>query len=45
MPSLDGATGWVNPEPLGPAELCAHVALLNFWTPSGSSRLVADEFA
>jgi hypothetical protein len=21
MPSLDGATGWVNSDPLGPAEL------------------------
>ena len=32
MPSLDGATGWVNSEPLGPAELSGHVVLVNFWT-------------
>ena len=32
MPSLGGATGWLNSEPLGPAELEGHVALVNFWT-------------
>jgi len=32
MPSLGGATGWLNSEPLGPAELRGHVVLLNFWT-------------
>jgi thiol-disulfide isomerase/thioredoxin len=32
IPSLDGATGWVNSEPLGPAELRGHVVLVNFWT-------------
>jgi thiol-disulfide isomerase/thioredoxin len=32
MPSLDGATGWLNTEPLGPAELRGHVVLVNFWT-------------
>jgi thiol-disulfide isomerase/thioredoxin len=32
MPSLDGATGWVNSEPLGPTELRGHVVLVNFWT-------------
>jgi thiol-disulfide isomerase/thioredoxin len=32
MPSLDGATGWVNSEPLGPADLRGHVVLVNFWT-------------
>jgi thiol-disulfide isomerase/thioredoxin len=32
MPSLKGATGWVNSEPLGPAELRGHVVLVNFWT-------------
>src|ERR1700759_5443177 len=32
MPSLDGATGWVNSEPLGPDELRGHVVLINFWT-------------
>jgi thiol-disulfide isomerase/thioredoxin len=32
MPSLDGASGWVNSEPLGPAELRGHVVLVDFWT-------------
>jgi thiol-disulfide isomerase/thioredoxin len=32
MPSLDAATGWLNSEPLGPAELRGHVVLVNFWT-------------
>jgi thiol-disulfide isomerase/thioredoxin len=32
MPSLDGATGWLGSEPLGPAELRGHVVLVNFWT-------------
>ena len=32
MPPLDGATGWVNSDPLGPAELRGHVVLVNFWT-------------
>src|SRR3954454_5499321 len=32
MPSLDGATGWVGSEPLGPAELRGRVVLVNFWT-------------
>jgi thiol-disulfide isomerase/thioredoxin len=32
MPSLGGATEWLNSEPLGPAELRGHVALVNFWT-------------
>jgi thiol-disulfide isomerase/thioredoxin len=32
MPSLDGATGWLNSEPLGPAELRGHLVLVNFWT-------------
>ena len=32
MPSLDGATGWLNSEPLGPPELRGHVVLVNFWT-------------
>ena len=32
MPSLDGATGWLNSEPLGPADLRGHVVLVNFWT-------------
>ena len=32
MPSLSGATGWVNSEPLGPADVRGHVVLANFWT-------------
>jgi thiol-disulfide isomerase/thioredoxin len=32
MSSLDGATGWVNSDPLGPAELRGHVVLVDFWT-------------
>jgi thiol-disulfide isomerase/thioredoxin len=32
MPSLGGATGWLNSDPLGPAELRGHVVLVNFWT-------------
>jgi thiol-disulfide isomerase/thioredoxin len=32
MPSLGGATEWLNSEPLGPAELRGHVVVVNFWT-------------
>ncbi|GAA4676960.1 hypothetical protein GCM10023215_06790 [Pseudonocardia yuanmonensis] len=32
MPSLRGATGWVNSGPLGPAELADHVVLVDFRT-------------
>ena len=32
MPSLGGATEWLNSEPLGPAELQGQVVLVNFWT-------------
>ena len=32
MPPLDGATGWLNSEPLAPAELRGHVVLVDFWT-------------
>src|SRR3954469_16418008 len=32
FPSLRGATGWLNSEPLGPAELRDHVVLVDFWT-------------
>src|SRR5919106_4569320 len=32
MPSLGGATEWLNSEPLGPAELHGRAALVNFWT-------------
>jgi thiol-disulfide isomerase/thioredoxin len=32
LPSLVGATAWLNSEPLGPAELRGRVVLVNFWT-------------
>jgi thiol-disulfide isomerase/thioredoxin len=32
MPSLGGATRWLNSEPLSPTELRGHVVLVNFWT-------------
>ena len=32
IPSLDGATEWLNSGPLGPADLRGHVVLMNFWT-------------
>src|SRR3954469_5229944 len=32
IPPLDGATEWLNSEPLSPADLGGHVVLVNFWT-------------
>jgi hypothetical protein len=32
MLSLGGATGWLNSEQLGPAELLGHIVLVDFWT-------------
>jgi len=32
LPSLDGATGWLNSPPLTPAGLRGKVVLVNFWT-------------
>jgi thiol-disulfide isomerase/thioredoxin len=32
MPSLGGATGWLNSEPLDPEALRGRVVLVNFWT-------------
>jgi thiol-disulfide isomerase/thioredoxin len=32
LPSLAGATGWLNSQPLAPAELRGKVVLVNFWT-------------
>src|SRR4029450_12709965 len=32
MPSLGGATEWLNSAPLDPAGLRGHVVLVNFWT-------------
>jgi len=34
MPSLNGATGWLNSAPLTPAELRGKVVLVDFWTYS-----------
>lgn len=31
-PTFDGASGWLNTDPLGPAELRGSVVLVNFWT-------------
>ena len=32
LPSLTGATGWLNSPPLGPADLRGKVVLVDFWT-------------
>ena len=32
LPSFDGATGWLNSEPLSPAGLRGTVAVVGFWT-------------
>jgi thiol-disulfide isomerase/thioredoxin len=32
LPSLDGATEWLNSEPLDPAGLRGHVVVVDFWT-------------
>jgi thiol-disulfide isomerase/thioredoxin len=32
MPLLGGTTGWLNSEPLSPAELRGHIVVVNFWT-------------
>src|SRR5262249_20184511 len=32
MPSLEAGTGWLNSEPLDPAELRGRVVVVNFWT-------------
>jgi thiol-disulfide isomerase/thioredoxin len=32
MPSLDGATEWLNSEPLGLSDLRGHVVIVDFWT-------------
>ncbi|WP_371402444.1 hypothetical protein OHA10_31660 [Kribbella sp. NBC_00662] len=32
MPSFGGATGWLNSEPPGPADLRDHVVFVDFWT-------------
>src|ERR1700736_67032 len=32
MPPFDGATAWLNSEPLEPVQLRGHVVLVGFWT-------------
>ena len=32
LPSLGGATGWLNSQPLGPSDLRGKVVLINIWT-------------
>jgi thiol-disulfide isomerase/thioredoxin len=32
LPSLDGATEWLNSDPLTPADLRGHVVVVDFWT-------------
>ena len=32
MPALGGSAEWFNSEPLGLADLCGHVVLVNYWT-------------
>jgi thiol-disulfide isomerase/thioredoxin len=32
LPGFDGATGWLNSEPLAPADLSGKVVLVDFWT-------------
>jgi thiol-disulfide isomerase/thioredoxin len=32
LPPFDGATAWLNSEPLGPGELRGHVVVVDFWT-------------
>jgi hypothetical protein len=43
MPSLDGAAGWLNSGPPGPAELRGHVVLVNFRTGSQMAGLGAEQ--
>jgi hypothetical protein len=44
MPSLGGATGWLNSEPLGPAELRGHVDLVDSWTMTSITLLGAEPY-
>ena len=32
LPSLSGATGWLNSPPVTAADLGGHAVLVNFWT-------------
>ena len=42
MPSLSGATGWLDAEPLGPAELQGHVVLVNVASHCWQARYFVD---
>jgi thiol-disulfide isomerase/thioredoxin len=44
MPSLSGATEWINSEPLGPAELRGHVVIVDFWTLTCINRLRTEPY-
>jgi hypothetical protein len=44
MPSLEGGTGWLNSEPLGPDELRGHVVVVNFWTLTCINWLRTEPF-
>jgi hypothetical protein len=44
MPSLGGATEWLNSEPLRPAELRGHVVLVDSWTMTGITLLGAEPY-
>jgi hypothetical protein len=44
MPSLGGATGRLNSEPLGPAERRGHVVLVDFWTRTCSNWLHQEPY-
>jgi thiol-disulfide isomerase/thioredoxin len=44
VPSLGGATRWLNSEPLGPAGLRGQVVLVNFWTLTCINRLRQEPY-
>jgi len=44
LPSLGGATGWLNSQPLGPAELSGRVVVVNFWTLTCINWLRTEPF-
>ena len=44
LPSLDGATEWINTEPLGPDQLRGHVVLVDFWTLTCINWLRTEPF-
>ena len=44
VPSLGGATGWLNSEPLSPAELRGHVVVVNLWTLTCSNWLRQEPY-